>query len=393
MRNGDIKHAARRILNTKFPIKASAGASMKHLRIVKISVLTCLASISSLSLLGQSKNTWIAFLNKDSTLIGYKDHNGAVKIEPKFENFTSAIRFDDIIAAIEERRGKWSSYYLTKSGNVVGMDSLYFIDNIPDCESEGFIRFSDKKTGNVGMFDRTGKVAIPAIYNYLTNVRNGMITGLRGAEKKLTDGGEHYQWIGGREFLIDTSNHILIEDFASSHHLNFFTLEKSKAPHPDTIRKSFLATDGFYYSFVDFEKEFKQWLAQDLLNNLTVDRLIANSYDTIVWESARGWKKSASEKLITNNYSTLKNGLLKMLLPKTEYLISLDGLNPYLLETTEFEQYFNNCGEPKDWIYPTMSVIIFDGAERKQTQNHYEFLRTDKGYKLISLTMRNAKLQ
>ncbi len=365
---------------------------------MKLYILTFLTTISSLTLLGQSNDTWTSFWNNDSTLIGYKDKNGIVKIEPKFTGFTSAGKFENIIAVSVENVGKLSSYYLTKSGKIVGKDSLHIFDNGSDCESEGFIRFRDKETDKVGLFDRTGKVVIPANYNDLTRVRNGMIIGLKGAEKKYWDkdkhsGCNHFSWTGGQEVLIDTLNKTLVENFSYNKSINFFSLEKTKAPHSDTTRKSFLAKDGSYYSFVDFEKEFEQWITKELIDSLTIERLISISYDTITWESQDGWAKTDKEKLITDNFTILKNGLLEILQPKTDYFISSDGLNPFMFEGVEFEKYFNTCGESKDWIYPTMSIIISHKDKKDFTQNHYEFLRTDNGYKLISLTIRNEKIK
>jgi hypothetical protein len=361
---------------------------------MKLYILTFLTTISSLTLLGQSSDTWTLFWNKDTTLIGYKDKNGVVKIEPKFATgFTIANKFENIIAATENGYTKGKSYYLTKSGRIVGRDSIHYFDNTPDCESEGFIRFRDHKTDKAGMFDKNGDIAIPAIYNYLTRVRNGMIIALKGAEKKYLEGGEHYSWVGGQEFLIDTNNNILIENFKLDNNLNFFTLEKTTTIHTDTTRKSFLAKDGSYYSFVDFEKEFRQWIARELQNDLTIEGLIRISYDTITWESKNGWYITKKEKLITDNFTILKKGLLEILQPKTDYFISSDGLNPFMFEGPEYEKYFNNCGEAKDWIYPTMSIIISHGDKKDFTQNHYEFLRTDSGYKLICLTIRNEKMK
>lgn len=362
-------------------------------------VLTYLFAFFFCSLFGQDNGTWTAFWNKDTTLIGFKDKSGKVKIEPKFvSGFTSAGLFDNIIAAMEENSGSYQSYYLTKSGKIIGKDSLHIFDNGADCESEGFIRFRDKKTDKVGMFNRNGEVVIPAEYNDLTRVRNGMIIGLKGAEKKYWDkdkhsGCNHFSWTGGQEVLIDTSNNILVENFSFENPINFFTLQKTKTPHFDTTRKSFLAKDGSYYSFVDFEKEFRQWITKELLNDLNKERLISISYDTITWESQDGWAKTNKEKLITDNFTILKNGLLEILQPKTDYSISSDGLNQFMYEGAEFEKYYNNCGESKDWIYPTMSIVISHKDKKDFTQNHYEFLRTDNGYKLISLTIRNEKMK
>src|SRR4051812_19925628 len=111
-------------------------------------LLTFLCTFISITLLAQRSNQWFIFYNKDSTLIGFKDQNGNVKIKPKFEPYMVAKKFDNI-AAVTEHGGK--SYYITKKNRIVGTNNLYYFDNTPDCESEGYIRFTDKKTQKTGM--------------------------------------------------------------------------------------------------------------------------------------------------------------------------------------------------------------------------------------------------
>jgi len=363
---------------------------MKHI------ILTLLWITVSVTLFGQSNDTWIAFWNKDTTLIGYKDKYNVIKIEPKFIGFSSASKFENIIAVAEEINGEWSSYYLTKAGKKVGKDSLHIFDNGFDCESEGFIRFRDPKTDKTGMFNKNGDIVIPAEYNDLTRVRNGMIIGIKDAKKTYWHEGEdehsgcnHFSWTEGTEVLMDTLNNILIDNFTYDNNLNLFTLKKADAPSPDSTRISFLAKDGSYYSFIDVEKEFEQWLKNDLFIDLTSEKLIHHSYDTITWEAPTGWKKTDRQKFVTNNFSTLKNGLLEILNPKCDFFISRDGLNPYTYNGEEFEKYYDNCGEAKDWIYPVMNIVVSHAS----SQNHYAFLRTDDGYKLISVVIRNGKIK
>lgn len=346
----------------------------------------------------QQTDYWTVFWDKKEENFGFKDQNGKVIIQPKFGFMSFVKRLDYVFIASEIKDEKVDLYYLTKSGKSFGRDSVYFWDNTPDCESEGFIRFRDRKTEKVGMFNRNGEVVIPAIYNELSQVKNGLIFALIDAKKKFWEeydhsGCNHFSWTDGHEVLIDTTNNILVENFKYDNSLNFFTLDKTKIPHSDTTRKSFLAIDGSYYSFIDFEKEFKQWITKELQNDLTIERLISISYDFITWETQNGWGKSSKERLIEDNFTILKNGLLEILEPNTDYFISSDGLNPFMFEGTEFEKYFNNCGESKNWIYPTMSIIISHGDKKNFTQNHYEFLRTDNGYKLICLTIRNEKMK
>jgi len=351
-------------------------------------ILIFLLLTTTLSLFGQNDETWISFWNSDTTLVGYKDKNGIIKIEPKFELFSIAGKFDDIIAVMEEIDDKYVSYYLTKTGKVVGKDSMHIFDNGFDCESEGFIRFRDRKTDKAGMLNRDGYIVIPAEYSDLTRVRNGMIIALKDAKRKYLDEyKEHWKWVGGKEMLIDTLNNVLIDSFPYTIDLNFFSIEKTETPHLETIRENFLAKDGRYFSFINFEKEFKHWLFDSLLVNLTKEKLINASYNTITWWS-NGWTKTNSEDFVTNNFETLNKELLRILNSDCSIGNSILGLNPYIYEEVEFEKYYNNCGESKNCIYPLMEVIVSNKDKKNFSQNHYDFLRTDNGYKLISVTIR-----
>jgi len=337
-------------------------------------ILILLLLTTTLSLFGQNDDTWIAFWNSDSTQIGYKDKNGTVKIEPKIYFHTFPNKFDNIMIIMEEVDNNVDSYYFTKAGKIFGRDSLFFFDNTPDCENEGFIRFRDRKTDKAGMFNRNGNIAIPAEYNYLTRIHNGMTIALKDAKREyLDDYKEHWNWVGGKEMLIDTLNNVLIDSFPFTIDLNFFSIEKTETPHLDTIREYFLAKDGSYFSFINFEKEFKQWLFDSLLVNLTKEKLINASYNTITWWSNKGWTKTNSEDFVTSNFETLKKGLLEAN-PDRDFN-SITGLNPLTYHEVEFDKYFNNCGESKNWIYPLMVVRV--------RNNNYDFLRTDNGYKLI----------
>lgn len=364
----------------------------------KLLLLIILIPFSNINSFGQGNDLWYAFRTEGSNLIGFKDKKGVIKIQPKFNEMTSIIKFDNIIAVIEDTIGTGNSYYLTKSGKIVGKNSLYHSDNTNDCESEGFIRFKDPKNGKVGLFNRMGNIVIPAVYDDLSIVQNGLITGLKGAEKKYFEidkhkDSEYYYWEGGQQSLMDTLNTTLIENCTTNHILNFYSLKKSNAPDTDGIRESFLGKDGNYYSFIDFEKEFKQWIIKVLQDDLTPEKLIANTYDNLLWDTGKGWKKEKKELLIANNYSLIKNGLLEIVQPSTEYFISSDGLNPFIYEGAEFERYYNNCGEPLVTKYPKMVIYINHYDQKKRIQNSYEFLRTEFGYQLIGLSIRNNTIK
>ena len=91
---------------------------------MKNHLLTCLLTLACFVLFGQSKDTWTSFWNKDSSLLGFKDKNGVVTLKPAFNGLTIADKFDNIIAVTEEKNGRWNNYRLTKTGRIVGRDSL-----------------------------------------------------------------------------------------------------------------------------------------------------------------------------------------------------------------------------------------------------------------------------
>lgn len=356
-------------------------------------LLLYLLAFLNCSAFAQNNDIWFSFWNKDSTLIGFKDKNGIVKIEPKFHSrLTIAHKFENIIAATDEKEEDWEDYYLTKSGKIVGRDSLFVFDNGPDCENEGFIRFTDRKTDKMGMFNGEGKIAIPAEYSNLTKVKNGMFIGLKDAKKEMD--GEHFFWTGGKEFLIDSNNKILIENFPYNDDLNFYSLEKAKEKSKDEIRESFLGVDGQYYSFISFNKEFKTWLKNTLLTDLSKTNLEKHSFDKITyWKEPMGWVSESKTKFINQNYTYLKLKLQELKNPKTDYFVSSDGLNQFIFESSEYEIYFNNCNESKDWIYPVKNIVINPKNKLEHGQDHFEFLRTENGYKLISVSSRKDNLK
>ncbi|MCC9072900.1 WG repeat-containing protein [Flavobacterium sp. F-65] len=363
---------------------------MKHILLLMVLFTNC-------TIFAQDKDIWVSFWNKDTTLVGFKDKNGNVKIEPKFMGMTSAYKFDGIIAVSEETNNSWKNYYLTKSGKIVGRDSLYVFDNGSDCENEGFIRFSDPKTDKMGMFNSDGEIVIPAEYNSLTKAHNGMVIVLKGAEKvNDTHGGgcNHFGWTGGKQYLIDTNNKILIENFDYSDELNFYSLQKSIAPSKDSIRENFQGVDGQYYSFINYEKEFKSWLTNDLLSDLSIANLLKHSDDEIFyWKEPNGWISNPKTVFIKRNYKLIKNKLLELKSTSCDYTVFNERLNPFIYENKKYDHYFDNCYQAKEWIYPVKNIVISHRDKKDITQDHFEFLRTESGYKLISVTIRKGELK
>lgn len=368
---------------------------------MKIIPLTYITFLIVFSVQAQNTETWTAFWDENSELMGFKNPNGQVEIEPKFMGFTVARKFDDIIAVMEESQGNYETYYLTKSGKKVGLDSLHIYDNGADCESEGFIRFRDKTNDKVGMFDRNGNVIIPAVYNELSRVQNGHVWALKEAIKKYwdehkEDGCNHYTWENGKEMLINTKNEVVIENFEHEGSLNLFSLqirtEQNSNPNPN--RQSFKGKNGKFYSFTDFEKEFKNWINSELPDSFTLDKLINVSFDSITyWKEPNGWATELKTGFLKRNFELIKTRLQELKKPETDYFISTNGLNPFIFQGKYFSKYYNNCGEAMKEKYPVMDLIINNKTQSDLLQDHFSFLRTDDGYKLISVTIGNGEIE
>lgn len=358
---------------------------------IKTLILFLLAAVTSNA---QESKPWVAFWDSDTTHIGFKDINGKIMIKPNLLSFTTARRFDKIMAVIEDDNGDYKSYYLTKSGRKIGIDSLFFYDNASDCESEGFIRFKDSKTELVGIFNQDGEIAIPAEYNLLSKVKNGLVVGLKGATKEFW--GNHkeiFSWKGGKQYLINTKSEIVIENFDYKKQLNLYSLKIKSEPTNDPIREEFKGVDGRYYSFVDFEKEFNSKLNALISTNFTKDDLLEISFNTIYyWKDQQGWISEDRSDFINRNFEILKDILLQLQDSDSNYMTFIEGLNPYIYEGDAFAKYFNNCGEAEESRYPVVSVVI-NNIDKKLAQDHISFLKTDSGYRLINISLRSREIE
>lgn len=354
--------------------------------------------LNSFLLTAQEKEVWTAFWNSDTTLIGFQDAEGEIMIPPKFMGLTMANKLEHIMAAMEMNAEDFESYYLTKELKTVGRDSLYFWDNTADCESEGFIRFHAKEKDQVGLLNRNGEVAVPAEYNVLTRVTNGMAMALKGAKKKYDKhkrhaGCKHYRWKGGKTYLIDTANNVLVADFPNDQDLDLFSMTKVDKPSSeDSIRTYLLGADGEYYAFINYEKEFRAWLFSSLLDGFTQDKLTDATHEEITyWDEEKGWVTESGRDFSESNHALIGAILTEVRNAKSQYSIFIGGLNRFIFSSEAFEQYFNNCQEAKDGQYPVMDLVISYNEQGDFYQNSFEFLRTEKGYKMVSATIRNGK--
>lgn len=345
-------------------------------------IILLFTSSCSLSEKGSKRNddNWTLIWNNDSTFFGYEDKNGVVKIEPELLGLgcNRSIIFENIVPVfVSSVEG--SSYYITKSGNIVGKDSVYFFDSCFDCESEGFIRFKDSKTRNDGLLNKHGKVAIPAEYNTLSKVRNGMLIGVKGAT--LEREGEYTLLKGGTAYLIDTLNNILVKGIEYRYQTNLYSLEITENETIDTTKISYLGINGQYYTFTNSEKEFEQWFFSSLLNEISIENLLESTYDTLLWNNTKYHK----DYIINSRFKQLESELREILVLNYDYSIYKKNYEFHRYEYQEFEKYRNNCDEHKSEQFPLFRFVKRSSGIFDNTKEVLDFLRTENGYKLISV--------
>ncbi|MDD5359531.1 MAG: hypothetical protein PHI02_04635 [Sulfurovaceae bacterium] len=301
--------------------------------------------------------------------------------------FAKENKTDKIIAISKINNGSYESYYLTRTGKKVGIDSLYMYDNGVDCENDGYIRFRDHKIDKVGFFDNDGNVAIPPIYSDASRVHNGMIFTISG--KRIKDG-EHTYSVG-TEALVDIHGNTIIKDFPLNEDINLYSMAIEDANYSiSPIRDYFKGENGKTYSFINYKKEFRYWLESVFKEELTKEKVKNHFFDKVsYWDDKYGWVLSPKKDLTKDMISDIAQKLKKVQMKNATYQVFLDDINSLIYQGKEFEPFYNNCYEQIVGKYPVADAT-FDGKNKgKSVQDHFEFLRTDKGYKLIGISIKS----
>jgi hypothetical protein len=347
-------------------------------------------------------NVWHSYYDKKTELTGYKDAQGKIKVAAKFSLLTHTGIFRNIVPVSEETsKDKFTNYYLLKNGKKVGKDSLYVWDFTTDCESEEKIRFYDKKTDKVGFFNKYGKVVIPAVYNAAQPFYNGLALTIRNGKRMCYENKpydeanpcEHWFW-NGTTAIINTKNQILIDNLQDDAiwHINFYSLKVGSQPLDTTLYVNLKGINGQYYSFIDYDKEFKHWFYKSYLPQLNAGNIQAGIFSKVMVDERH--KKSGDKPMalptFTKRYSALV--LKKMQAIKQGRRsadISHEDLYALSYDSAVFKPFYTDCGMPNKERYPVYSVITetYNKNERLNSQESFIFLRTGKGYKLIGMTV------
>lgn len=324
----------------------------------------------------------------DDSLMGYKNADSVVVITPKQMSATGAQSFVNVTPIVIMEEDRYRHYYLRRNGTIFGRDSVFFFDNAGDTESEGYIRFRERENDLMGMFSHDGKIVIPAEYNALSHVRNSLCVGLTGATKVNEDhshGCNHYRLEGGRKVLLNMTNEIVVDSFTNDDYLNYHSLETVSAPSSDPIRRSYRSRDGEFYSFIDYKKEFTLWLTETFLKkNCTEEFLKAHTFDSLSCSSKNRRSVEKNTSFIESNFTVIMQNLREFQRDSSNNFISVGSASPY--SALNLQRYV----EPdyRRDRYPLFRVIINRKKGELEYQNGFEFLRTEKGYRLTDVVLR-----
>jgi len=369
--------------------------------------LLCLLVFSCFCLraLPQDTAPLIRFTDPKTRLSGYKDLQGNVKFPAVFESFTKADTFKNIIGVYGKHEGGYSAYFLLKDGKKIGQDSLDVYNY--HCEAEGKIQYTNRKNGRTGFFNTKGEVIIPAVLNEASDFHNGMSVVLRNAVRKCYDelgvdtlDCERLGWYGGERVLINERNETLVNNWTIGEgKIDWYSL-RINDPSIDTgIYVSVKGANGKLYSFINYEKEFTRWFSKEFLPSLGTGA-ISSAYlmhHVNTWSENTGWITVTREDFIKRCEPGFTGNLFREN-QFTKMVFDKNLAEPFQIDLSPFTKYLTACGVWDKEKFPLF--IIAMKTYKKNTKGelselvatrHYEFFRTEEGYKIISAPLRSKK--
>ena len=368
------------------------------MRIIKVLLLLIVTLGVRFSACAQVPNTWYSYYNTKQDLIGFKDSNGKIMVPARFGGITRASVFQNIIAVTDANTN--TSYYLLKNGKQVAKDSLYVWDMTYDCEQESNIRFHDQVTDRVGFLSKNGKINIPAIYNDARPFYNGLALVIHDGKRICADGTpykvgcEHWSW-NGITALINTAGTLVADsiDITNTDNMNWYSCKMTDAPADTTLYTSIKANNGKYYTFINYQKEFNSWFYQNFMKNLKGSSLSAYCFNEVIVEGL--WKQTLRKRYGKSEFlkqytAIIQQKMSAIKLRKVETNILSEDLNALIYNTKSFKVYYTDCDEPNPAKFPSFDVITdhYDNKKQLSYQEHFSFLRTAQGYKLIAIALK-----
>lgn len=338
----------------------------RHLTILFVTLLCAVACSRSNMKPGQL----VRFYNSDSTLYGFKNHEGEIIVDTVFSKDKNSIK---IVSAKEVFKDKYYFYHVTREGKIAARDSVYFLNMNVDCESEGHIRFwsRSKEHYHTGLLNGKGNIVIPAVYSDMEPVANGLVNCLEGATYKNIEG-EIYRHVGGYHVLLDTVGKVLIKNFEPKKGTPYlYSLKISSTPDPDPLRESFKTTKGNYYSFLVLEKEMERWFFNHFCTVASLEDLKKLCFKEIAFNGNP--EPTTPDCLSDKKFKEIKESILTA---NGKPRISIWSITPFGRVNDEI--FYDHCGNYKQSKYPIVKVSYDAWAE-------FNFVYIAGGFKLTEV--------
>lgn len=171
--------------------------------------------------------------------MGYKDQNNKVVIKPIYDY---AMEFSEQGIAAVVINSEW--WYINQKGEKLIKPMV--VENGPDYFSEGLARFVEND--KIGFFDETGKIVIPAQFEYVNPFNSGLAAINVGGYYEQVD--EYKLRKGGKWGYINTLGDIVIKaeyDFANDFEQGYASVTNAGHSH-------YIDTEGNIACDQDVEK-------------------------------------------------------------------------------------------------------------------------------------------
>jgi hypothetical protein len=216
--------------------------------------------------------------------------------------------------------------------------------------------------------------------------------------------------------LINDRNEVLAENINvdRADHIDWYS-KRIDNPSVDTSLYIILVgTKGRSYSFINFEKEFTRWFKTKFIPALAKGneaQLATLCFPEVTyWTERRGWTSLPADKFLVKFKHVLSRERFQETALK-EITIGDEGLNQFIFNKPVYRKYYNACGEHNRQRYPVFNVILSYYTKRGKRlpespprrnrtlaefqrpfeldyQEHFEFLKTEDGYKLLLMSLK-----
>ncbi|MDQ5930388.1 MAG: hypothetical protein QG594_2176, partial [Bacteroidota bacterium] len=242
---------------------------------------------------------------------------------------------------------------------------------------------------------------IPAVYDDVKPFYNGFLVVITEGKRMCWNGSgvfskenpcEIWSWNGNIK-IINDKNEVLAENIPLEKlkAIDWFSVKKN-SKETDENYVDFKSGNGDVYSFLNYNKEFQNWLCDQFLNDVSLTSLINFLSDEIHFDvneiledesdirhKNAFWKQEKKEIFLEND----KEYFLKVINLFKNYTIEIyEGTSPMLFRYNKNPEYFSDCGAYQNIKFPYFKVYLID---KDKVIKSLGFIKIKNQYKLLEL--------